>query len=158
MSVDTQKFMEVMPFLTFVWSSPIQIGISIWMLYNTLDSSVFAGLAILLLLIPLNGVVATYARKYQMEQMKLKDKRIRLTNEVLSGIKVLKLYAWETSYEQEIQSIRDKELVLLRKAAYLNSSTIFSFQCAPFLVSYYIVYNLVSIASTAFCRDELIEN
>jgi ATP-binding cassette subfamily C (CFTR/MRP) protein 1 len=119
---------------------------------------VFAGLAILLLLIPLNGVVATYARKYQMEQMKLKDKRIRLTNEVLSGIKVLKLYAWETSYEQEIQSIRDKELVLLRKAAYLNSSTIFSFQCAPFLVSYYIVYNLVSIASTAFCRDELIEN
>ena len=163
MSVDTQKFVEVMPFVGMVWSSPIQIAISIYMLYNTLGGAVFAGLGILLLLIPINGFVATLSRKYQMEQMKLKDQRIKLTNEVLSGIKVLKLYAWEPSYEHQIDEIRKQEIVLLRKAAFLNCSTVFSFQCAPFLVSSFfswfyhsdIKINLLNFHFYFYCLSRL---
>jgi len=136
MAVDTQKFVEVMPYIGMVWSAPIQIAIAAYMLYQTLGASVFAGIGVLLLVFPINGVIATLARKYQMQQMKLKDQRIKLTNEVLSGIKVLKLYAWEKSYEEQINEIRDKELVLLRRAALLNSVTMFTFQCAPFLVNF----------------------
>jgi len=144
MSVDTQKFVEVMPFIGMLWSAPIQIIVSIIMLYNTLGSPVFAGVAILILLVPLNGFVATVSRNYIMAQMTLKDERIKLTNEVLSGIKVLKLYAWEPSYEKQIDAIRQKELVLLRKAAYLNVSTVFTFQVAPFLVRkpYYVNHSI----------------
>jgi ATP-binding cassette subfamily C (CFTR/MRP) protein 1 len=55
--------------------------------------------------------------------------------QVLSGIKVLKLYAWEPSFEQQILKIRDKEIAVLKQAAYLNASTSFIWSCAPFLVS-----------------------
>jgi len=54
---------------------------------------------------------------------------------VLNGIKVLKLYAWEPSFEQQILKIRNKEIVVLKQAAYLNASTAFLWSCAPFLVS-----------------------
>jgi ATP-binding cassette subfamily C (CFTR/MRP) protein 1 len=54
---------------------------------------------------------------------------------VLNGIKVLKLYAWEPSFEQQILKIRNKEIVVLKQAAYLNASTTFLWSCAPFLVS-----------------------
>ena len=42
----------------------------------------------MVLLIPLNAFLAFKSRQYQMEQMKLKDKRLKLMNELLSGMKV----------------------------------------------------------------------
>jgi len=35
----------------------------------------------------------------QVKQMKYKDERIKLMNEILNGIKVLKMYAWEMSFK-----------------------------------------------------------
>lgn len=66
--------------------------------------------------------------------MKNKDERVKLMNEILSGIKVLKLYAWEPSFEEQVQKIREKEIKVLKDAAYLNAGTSFIWSCAPFLV------------------------
>lgn len=67
--------------------------------------------------------------------MKHKDERVKLMNEVLNGIKVLKLYAWEPSFEEQILKIRTKEIKVLKETAYLNSGTSFIWSFAPFLVS-----------------------
>ena len=45
----------------------------------------------MILMIPANSVVASKMKKYQREQMQNKDKRTKLMDEVLNGIKVLKL-------------------------------------------------------------------
>lgn len=37
----------------------------------------------------------------QVAQMKSKDNRIKLMNEMLNGIKVLKLYAWELAFKDK---------------------------------------------------------
>lgn len=66
--------------------------------------------------------------------MKYKDERIKLMNEVLSGVKVLKLYAWELPFQEEIKRIRAKELRVLRLASYVSAFTQFTWTCAPFLV------------------------
>ena len=50
--------------------------------------AVFSGLAVMILLIPVNGVIASATRKLQIEQMKNKDKRVKMMNEILSGVKV----------------------------------------------------------------------
>lgn len=71
----------------------------------------------------------------QVEQMKSKDSRIRLMNEILGGIKVLKLYAWEASFLEQVESIRQGELRQLRKTAYLHAIATFIWVCTPFLVS-----------------------
>lgn len=67
--------------------------------------------------------------------MKSKDNRIKLMNEVLNGIKVLKLYAWELAFTHKISQIRETELKVLKKAAYLAAVSTFTWVCAPFLVS-----------------------
>ena len=56
-------------------------------------------------------------------------------SEILSGIRVLKLYAWEDSFERKIGEIRDAEVYVLRKAAFLNAATAVCWFCAPFMVS-----------------------
>lgn len=48
---------------------------------------------------------------------------------------MLKLYAWELSFQEKILAIRDKELRVLKHAAYLNAGSSFIWTCAPFLVS-----------------------
>uniref|UniRef100_H2Z8G2 Multidrug resistance-associated protein 1 n=1 Tax=Ciona savignyi TaxID=51511 RepID=H2Z8G2_CIOSA len=135
MSVDAQRFMDLMSYLNIVWSGPFQIILALYFLWNILGPSVLAGLAVMVLLIPVNGVIAAKARALQVKQMKYKDERIKLMNEILNGMKVLKMYAWEMSFKDKVTSIRNKELKELRKAAYLNAASSFTFVCAPFLVS-----------------------
>lgn len=48
---------------------------------------------------------------------------------------ILKLYAWEPSFQAQVEDIREKELKVLRKFAYLTSVSTFIFTCAPALVS-----------------------
>lgn len=50
-----------------------------------------AGLAVMIILIPINGWVANRVKNLQIKQMKNKDERVKLMNEILSGIKVKNL-------------------------------------------------------------------
>lgn len=67
--------------------------------------------------------------------MKSKDNRIKLMNEILNGIKVLKLYAWELAFKDKVLAIRQEELKVLKKSAYLAAVGTFTWVCTPFLVS-----------------------
>lgn len=73
----------------------------------------------------------------QVEQMQHKDSRIKLMNEILNGIKVLKLYAWENSFKEKVLAIRQKELNVLKKAAYLGALSTMAWTSAPFLVCFF---------------------
>jgi ATP-binding cassette, subfamily C (CFTR/MRP), member 1 len=125
MAVDAQRFMDLVTYLNMIWSAPLQISLAIYFLWGILGPSVLAGLAVMIILIPVNGVIANKAKNLQIKQMKNKDERVKLMNEVLNGIKVLKLYAWEPSFEQQVLKIRDKEVHVLKQAAYLNAGTSF---------------------------------
>ncbi|XP_060795614.1 ATP-binding cassette sub-family C member 3 isoform X2 [Neoarius graeffei] len=135
MSVDAQRFMDLTTFLNMLWSAPLQIILALFFLWQTLGPSVLAGVAVMILLIPFNAVIAMKTRAYQVEQMQYKDARIKLMNEVLNGIKVLKLYAWELSFKEKILQIRQKELSLLRKSGYLGALSVMAWTSAPFLVA-----------------------
>ena len=56
-------------------------------------------------------------------------------NEILEGMKVIKLYAWEPSFARKIQKIRLEEISTLKKMSYLGSIQRFIFTTAPFLVT-----------------------
>lgn len=49
-------------------------------------------------------------------------------------MQVLKLYAWEESSESQVTEIRDKEVKLARKTAYLRALMMFLWTVAPFTV------------------------
>ncbi|XP_033840127.1 ATP-binding cassette sub-family C member 3 isoform X3 [Periophthalmus magnuspinnatus] len=135
MSVDAQRFMDLTTFLNMVWSAPLQIMLALYFLWQYLGASVLAGVAVMILLIPLNAFIAMKTRAYQVEQMRYKDERIKLMNEILNGIKVLKLYAWEKSFIEKILAIRQKELNVLRRTAYLGALSTMAWTSAPFLVA-----------------------
>uniref|UniRef100_A0A8C8WXI6 ATP binding cassette subfamily C member 3 n=1 Tax=Panthera leo TaxID=9689 RepID=A0A8C8WXI6_PANLE len=96
-----------------------------------LGPSILAGVALIVLLVPLNGAVAVAMK---MRQMKFKDSRTKLMSEILGGFKVLKLYAWEPVFLGRVEGIREDELRILRRSAYLQAISMFTWVCTPFLV------------------------
>uniref|UniRef100_A0A8C9EWX5 Multidrug resistance-associated protein 1 n=1 Tax=Pavo cristatus TaxID=9049 RepID=A0A8C9EWX5_PAVCR len=135
MSVDAQRFMDLATYINMIWSAPLQVILALYLLWQNLGPSVLAGVAVMILLVPVNAVMAVKTKTYQVAQMKSKDNRIKLMNEILNGIKVLKLYAWELAFREKVLEIRQKELKVLKKSAYLAAVGTFTWVCAPFLVA-----------------------
>ncbi|CAH1098767.1 unnamed protein product [Psylliodes chrysocephalus] len=48
------------------------------------------------------------------------DKRVKLMNEVTSGIQVIKMYAWEKPFEKMVKMYRSSEVSFIRKTSYVN--------------------------------------
>ncbi|KAG8337592.1 Canalicular multispecific organic anion transporter 1 [Homalodisca vitripennis] len=135
MAVDAQRCSDFAQYIHYIWTAPISIGVALYFLWNLLGISTLAGLTVMLIVMPINSVIANRMKTLQAKQMQLKDERVKLVNEVLSGIKVLKLYAWEPSFRDKITDIREKELMKLRAASLWNSSVSFLWLCSSFLVS-----------------------
>lgn len=57
----------------------------------------------------------------------------------LIPLQILKLYAWESSYQKKIIEIREQELEVQKSAGYLAVFSMLTLTCIPFLVS---VYNI----------------
>lgn len=85
-------------------------------------------------LLPLNAYVQNQMKALQFQEMQSKDERIKVINELLGGIKVLKLYAWEPYFEEKILKIRDKEVNVIKTLTFFNSTSSFIWTCTPFLV------------------------
>ena len=89
----------------------------------------------MIILIPLNGVIAAKQGQFQAQQMKLKDKRGKIINEIVQGIKIIKLYGWEPSFQDQVEEIRKQEIALLKKFSHWSVGTYFIMTCTPILVS-----------------------
>lgn len=82
------RFMDLTAYISMIWSAPLQIALALYFLWAILGPSVLAGLGVMIILIPINAVIANKAKTYQMKQMKNKDERVKLMNEVINGVKV----------------------------------------------------------------------
>uniref|UniRef100_A0A8C1RE57 ABC-type glutathione-S-conjugate transporter n=1 Tax=Cyprinus carpio TaxID=7962 RepID=A0A8C1RE57_CYPCA len=135
-SADTQKLMDFVVYFNAVWVAPIEIALCLFFLWQRLGPSALAGIATVILIFPLNGFIAKMRSKLQEVQMKYMDGRIKLMNEILSGIKILKFYAWENAFRERVLGYREKELNALKKSQILYSISIASFNSSTFLIAF----------------------
>lgn len=135
MSADAQQLMDLTANVNLLWSAPFQILMAMSLIWQELGPAVLAGVAVLVFVIPLNAFVATRMKQLKKSKMRNKDKQIRLLYEILHGIKILKLYAWEPSYKKKVIKIREQELEIQKSAGYLAVFSMLTLTCIPFLVS-----------------------
>jgi ATP-binding cassette subfamily C (CFTR/MRP) protein 1 len=105
-------------------------------LYKLLGPSMFAGVGAMLIMIPVNGIIASFMKKLQKQQMKNKDSRTRLMTEILNHMKSIKLYGWSTPFREKLDHVRnDQELQTLKKIGITQAFASFTWSSTPFLVS-----------------------
>ncbi|KAJ7701080.1 hypothetical protein B0H17DRAFT_924875, partial [Mycena rosella] len=86
------------------------ILVGVFFLYRLLRVSCFVGLAVTLVFLPLHQCSGIIVARTQRNQVKARDERVVLTNEILGAIRMLKFMAWEHHLEARVIKIRDREL------------------------------------------------
>ena len=135
LSVDIQKIQDVVPSFHQFWSLPIQVGITLYLLYTQVAGAFTAGLVVLAIFIPLNMVVSKRIGTLTGVMMKCRDERVRITGELLSGIRVIKMQAWEIPLTDRIRVARNLELQALRSRKYLDAVCVFLWASTPVLIA-----------------------
>ena len=136
MAVDTQRLQDLTQYGQQLWSAPFQIVLCMASLYQLVGLSMLAGIGVMFLMIPINGLIARFMKSLQKTQMGNKDARTRLMTEILNNMKSIKLYAWTTAFINKLNYIRnDLELMTLRKIGAMQAFANFTWSTTPFLVS-----------------------
>lgn len=91
MAVDTQRLQDLSQYGTMLWSAPLQIILCMASLYQLVGVSMLAGIAVMIIMIPINGLLAKIMKNLQKRQMKTKDARTRLMTEILNNMKSIKV-------------------------------------------------------------------
>ncbi|KAJ3040385.1 Multidrug resistance-associated protein 4 [Rhizophlyctis rosea] len=120
-SNDVQRFEDAAPFAHYIWVAPIHLLLVTYFVYNNLGYAGFASIGVLLLFIPLQfwfgRIFAALRRKTSVER----DERIKSGSDMLGGVQVVKLYAWEKPFIAKISKLRDTELGSIKNASILRA-------------------------------------
>ena len=136
MAVDTQRLQDLTQYGQMLWSAPFQIILCMASLYQLVGLSMLAGVGAMILMIPINGLIARIMKNLQKKQMKNKDARTRLISEILNNMKSIKLFAWSTAFINKLNFVRnEQELKTLRKIGASQAVANFTWSTTPFLVS-----------------------
>lgn len=135
MAVDTQRIADLVQNINNLWSAPVQLTLSMVLLYQQLGMAIFAGLGVMLINVPFNGWIAIKLRELQQIVMRQKDKRIKLLMEIFNGIRIIKIHAWEEPFKKRTEKIRGDEMKSLRRQTWFATAITFAFTCLPFIVA-----------------------
>ncbi|XP_055957063.1 ATP-binding cassette sub-family C member 10 isoform X2 [Patella vulgata] len=151
MSTDTNRIVNFCPSFHAIWSLPFQVSFSLYLLHQQVGLSFLAGLTFAIILIPINRQLAIKIGDLSKKMMGQKDSRVKLMNEVLSGIRVVKFYSWEQHFKEKINFVRDKELNNLKGQKYLDALCVYFWATTPVLISIltFTTYSLLGHTLTA---------
>lgn len=121
MSNDTTQLQRFIQFGGMTLVAPLQITISLFLIYRQVGYATFIGIGFMLVLAPINIVVFTVVGKMRRKVLKYSDLRVKMMNEILSGIRIIKFYAWEKPFKKEVGVLRNKELKALTNLAYVSA-------------------------------------
>ncbi|XP_025056143.1 multidrug resistance-associated protein 4 isoform X4 [Alligator sinensis] len=160
LSNDVNKFDQVTIFLHFLWAGPLQAIAVTALRWIEIGPSCLAGMAVLIILLPLQTCIGRWFSSFRSRTAAFTDVRIRTMNEVITGIKIIKMYAWEKAFADLVNTIRRKEISTVLKSSYLRGLNLASFFVASKItvfmtfMTYVLLGNVIS-ASRVFVAVSL---
>ncbi|KAK1903162.1 Multidrug resistance-associated protein 4, partial [Dissostichus eleginoides] len=122
LSNDVNKFDEVTLYLHFLWIGPLQAATVILLLMYAIGPSCLAGMAVFFILMPVQTMFGQLFSSLRADTAVLTDDRIRTMNEVITGIRVIKMYGWEKPFAALVDEVRRMEISKIMKSSYLRGN------------------------------------
>ncbi|XP_036913453.1 ATP-binding cassette sub-family C member 4 [Sturnira hondurensis] len=151
LSNDVSKFDQVTIFLHFLWVGPLQAIVVTILLWMDIGISCLGGMAVLIILLPLQSGFGKLFSSLRSKTAGFTDARIRTMNEVITGIRIIKMYAWEKSFADLITHLRRKEISKILRSSYLRGMNLASFftACKIIIFVTFTIYVLLGNVITA---------
>ncbi|CAN6713152.1 unnamed protein product [Malus baccata var. baccata] len=134
-TVDAYKIGEFPYWFHQIWTTSLQIFLSLLIVYFSVGLATAAALIVLILTVLASSPLAKLQHEYQTELMIVQNRRLKAITEALSNMKILKLYSWETNFKNVIEGLRTEELKLIYKVLWQKGYHIALFWASPLLVA-----------------------
>ncbi|KAJ3255913.1 hypothetical protein HK103_005829 [Boothiomyces macroporosus] len=150
-STDVGRIENFFLMINSSWTAPIQIIFISSFLLTLLGPAALAGIGLLVILGPLQKTLMQKLRTIRKTSAPITDSRVKLTQEILEGIRVIKYFTWELPFKKEVEKLRDQEVKLALKRSLIQAfvSTI-AFAVPVFASSIsFVIFSLTYFASLA---------
>ncbi|XP_033345550.1 multidrug resistance-associated protein 4-like isoform X1 [Bombus vosnesenskii] len=134
---DVNRFDLVSIFIHHMWSAPLSTLIIAYFLYIEAGYAGLIGIAAVFVVVPIQSYTGKLSSKFRLQTAMKTDERVRLMDEIISGVQVIKMYAWEKPFCALIETARKLELQVVTKSAYIRGI--------------YMTFNLFTTRMALFC-------
>jgi ABC-type multidrug transport system fused ATPase/permease subunit len=145
MSTDSQRLNNFIWSVHYLWAAPLEIVVSMTLLIIFMGPISLSALGIMLILAFAQGKLMEVMSSLTVRILRQTDKRVALLNEILQGIRIIKFYAWESSFQDLIGIVRGEELRLVFKTSMfgmLNSIILQGYHTIVAVITF-LLYSLV---------------
>jgi ABC-type multidrug transport system fused ATPase/permease subunit len=128
---DVEKLNEACLSIQYLWSGIFETIAVYVVLLTLLGSTILPGLGLMCVFMPLQyylGIVIAYRKK---DLAVVSSKRISLMEEILRGIKLIKIYGWEDSFFKNLNLIRGEEAIMMNRINQIKSAILGMVFCLP---------------------------
>ncbi|XP_070573726.1 ATP-binding cassette sub-family C member 9-like [Ptychodera flava] len=154
MSTDSINIFLFIQYFHYLWSIPYQLIVILILLYVELGYAALIGSSVFIITTPIQFKIGAAMSKVQKTVLKYADERLKKSNELLLGIKLLKLYGWEERFCSAIETVRASEVGQMFKNGMYNVATMFLVQSTPVIVTL-ISFSLYSVVEKAPLTPEI---
>ncbi|KAF2896737.1 hypothetical protein ILUMI_09444 [Ignelater luminosus] len=106
LSNDVNRCDRAVIHLHHLWLSPLETVVIVGILYNLLGLTSTVGILFMALFVPLQMYMGKKTSEYRLKTALKTDERVRLMNEIISGIQVIKMYTWEKPFAKLVATVR----------------------------------------------------
>ncbi|XP_071557590.1 ATP-binding cassette subfamily C member 4-like [Temnothorax nylanderi] len=123
LSNDVTRFDQLMMFLNYIWIMPIQVTVIAIIMWQKVGISVLVGIGSLLIIaLVVQGTFSVLGRRIRAMIAPLTDRRVQLMSELVTGIQVVKMYAWEKPFSKIVSVIRKLEIKEIKFSSYVRAT------------------------------------
>lgn len=105
-SNDAQKIEKSLNQVGYMLSAPLELAISLLILWYLIGLKALIGAVIFLVLVTFQMLMAKKAAKLRKMAAAFTDERLVVMNEIITGIRTVKMYAWEWKFRDAVSEIR----------------------------------------------------
>ena len=133
-NIDSQRVADTVSSFNELWSLPVQVALSFYLLYCQVGWSFLAGVLFMLLVIPINTCLARTIQRSTAVLSTHRDCRIERMRRMLKGIRTIKSYSLEGHCVNDINSARSLEFAQLRRRKFADSGCVLFWAVTPVVV------------------------
>ncbi|XP_076163958.1 ATP-binding cassette sub-family C member 5-like isoform X3 [Ptiloglossa arizonensis] len=132
---DGQRLFDVIIYGPMIISGPIIITCGIIYILQIFSPIALLGTFIFLIFYPCQYLISRVVRYFRSKAVAVTDKRVKLMNEILECIKLIKMCSWEKYLSDKLLDLRKKEQNWLHKIVYFQSFTISLMPAVPIIAA-----------------------
>ncbi|XP_013195016.2 ATP-binding cassette sub-family C member 4 [Amyelois transitella] len=122
MSNDVSRFDLVALFLNYLWVMPIAVPVVSYLVWQHVGWATLAGLAVTFLqTVLVQAYLSSRQGILRGKIAKRTDERVKVMSELVNGVQVIKMYAWEKPFEKLVDKLRKMEVNFIMRTSMIKA-------------------------------------